>query len=194
MLYRYSNTQTWRYRDILYTNILYTWQSLYATKFIQTLFIRNKIYTGQSLYSNNICTQQNLYGNKIYTNIIYTVTKFIRNKIYTNHYLYRNKIDTWLSLGFFVTIFIHFIENHWRLYTSPPANGYSPCIPQIMSPPPLSIYISTCTWILTMYMLWPITYPKECIHVIINKHWHTVYDLIAWIIYFNTLQWSLNLI
>ncbi len=29
-----------RYRDILYTNIIYTLQSLYITKFIQTLFIR----------------------------------------------------------------------------------------------------------------------------------------------------------
>ncbi len=66
---------------ICYTNILYTWQSLYVTKFLQTLFIRNKIYTGQSLYGNKIYTQQNLYGNKIYTNIIYTVTKFICNKI-----------------------------------------------------------------------------------------------------------------
>jgi hypothetical protein len=72
-----------RYRDILYTNILYTLQSLYVTKFIQTLFIRNKIYTGQSLYSNKIYTLQNLYRNKIYTNTIYTVTKFICNKIYT---------------------------------------------------------------------------------------------------------------
>jgi len=45
-----------RYRDILYTNILYTLQSLYVRKFIQTLFIRNKIYTGQSLYSNKIYT------------------------------------------------------------------------------------------------------------------------------------------
>ena len=44
------------YRDILYTNILYTLQSLYVTKFIQTLFIRNKIYTGQSLYGNKIYT------------------------------------------------------------------------------------------------------------------------------------------
>ncbi len=64
---------TWGYRDILYTNILYTLQSLYVTKFIQTFFIHNKIYTGQSLYSN-----------KIYTNINYTVTKFICYKIYTN--------------------------------------------------------------------------------------------------------------
>ncbi len=44
------------YRDILYTNILYTEQSLYVTKFIQTLFIRNKIYTGQSLYGNKMYT------------------------------------------------------------------------------------------------------------------------------------------
>jgi hypothetical protein len=29
---------------------------LYVTKFIQTLFIRNKIYTGQSLYSIKIYT------------------------------------------------------------------------------------------------------------------------------------------
>jgi hypothetical protein len=44
------------YRDILYTKIIYTLQSLYVTKFIQTLFIRNKIYTGQSLYGNKIDT------------------------------------------------------------------------------------------------------------------------------------------
>ncbi len=48
--------QLYRYRDILFTNILYTWQSLYVTKFIQTLLIRNKIYTGQSLYGNKIYT------------------------------------------------------------------------------------------------------------------------------------------
>ncbi len=56
---RYDNPTPTRflwYRDILYTNILYTWQSLYVTKFIQTLFIRNKIYTGQSLYGNKIYT------------------------------------------------------------------------------------------------------------------------------------------
>jgi hypothetical protein len=44
------------YRDILYTKIIYTLQSLYVTKFIQTLFIRKKIYTGQSLYGNKIDT------------------------------------------------------------------------------------------------------------------------------------------
>ncbi len=30
------------------------WQILYETKFIQTLFIRDKIYTGQSLYGKKI--------------------------------------------------------------------------------------------------------------------------------------------
>ncbi len=38
-----------RYRDILYTNILYTWQSLYVTKFIQTLFVQK-----QNCYTNTI--------------------------------------------------------------------------------------------------------------------------------------------
>jgi hypothetical protein len=57
-----------RYRDILFTNTIYTLQSLYVTKFIQTLFICKKLYTGQSLYSNK----------KFIHNKIYTVTKFIQ--------------------------------------------------------------------------------------------------------------------
>ena len=50
------------YRDILYTNIFYTWQSLYVTKFIQ-----DKVYTGQSLYGDKVYTGQSLYGDKVYT-------------------------------------------------------------------------------------------------------------------------------
>jgi hypothetical protein len=86
---------------------------------------------------------ESLYGNKIYTNIIYTVTKFIRNKIYTNIIFTETKlIHDYHWRFFFVTIFIHSskIIEDCIVYTSPPANGYSPCIPQIMSPPPLSAY------------------------------------------------------
>ncbi len=85
-----SGTNCIGYRDILYINIIYTLQSLYVTKFIQTLFIRYKIYT------NIFCTETKL--------------------IHDYHWV------------FFVTMFIHsskIIED----YTSPPANGYSPCIP-----------------------------------------------------------------
>ncbi len=108
--------------------------------------MRDKVY---SLYRNKIYTYQNLYGNKIFTNIIYTVTKFIRKKIYTNIIYTETKLihDKIIIGGFLLPSKI--IED----CTSPPANGYSPCIPQIMSPPPLSLYISTCTWIPTMYML-----------------------------------------
>jgi hypothetical protein len=57
--------QTFFIRDKVYTNFLYTGQNLYGTK-----FIRDKVYTGQSLY-----------GDKIYTG-----TKFIRGQS-----LYRTK-------------------------------------------------------------------------------------------------------
>jgi len=72
-----------RYRDILYTNILYTWQSLYkhslyVTKFIRTFFIRDSVYTGQSLYGTKFIQGQSLYEDKVYTG-----TKFIRDKVYT---------------------------------------------------------------------------------------------------------------
>jgi hypothetical protein len=84
-----SGTNCIGYREILYTNIIYTLQSLYVTKFIQTLFIRNKIYT----------------------NIFCTKTKLIHD----------------YHWGFLLQCsFIHLKS------ASPPANGYSPCIPKIM--------------------------------------------------------------
>ncbi len=124
------------------------------------------------------------YRDILYTNIIYTVTKFIRNKIYTNIIYTETKL-------------IH--DYHWGFF----------CLPfSIIHLKSLKIvYVSTCKWIFTMYTpdicllhlspyTYPpvhgyppcicsyLTYPKECIHVIINKHWHTVYDLIVWITYF----------
>ncbi len=44
-----------------------SYQSLYVIK-----FIRNKVYTEQSLYGTKVYTGQSLYG-----------TKFIQNKVYT---------------------------------------------------------------------------------------------------------------
>ncbi len=70
-----------------YTNILYTWQSLYELSLYRTDFIRDKVYTGQILYGDKIYTRtkfirgQSLYG-----------TKFIRwqslyeEKVYTNFF------------------------------------------------------------------------------------------------------------
>ncbi len=64
-----------------------------VTFFIQTFFIRDKVYTEQNLY------QHYLYVTKFIRDKVYTVTKFIHNKIYTvtnlyKHYLYGNKIYT----------------------------------------------------------------------------------------------------
>ncbi len=78
------------YRDILYTNILYTWQSLYELSLYGTEFIRDKVYTWQSLYRDKVYTRtkfirgqslygtkfiqwQSLYGDKVYTNFFHTV-------------------------------------------------------------------------------------------------------------------------
>ena len=41
--------------------------SLYVTKFIRTFFIRDRVYTGQSLYRTNFIRGQNLYEDKVYT-------------------------------------------------------------------------------------------------------------------------------
>ncbi len=66
--------QTFFIRDKVYTNFLYTGQNLYGTK-----FIRDKVYTGtkfirgQSLYEDKLYTGQSLYGDKVYTG-----TKFIQ--------------------------------------------------------------------------------------------------------------------
>ncbi len=80
------------YRDILYTNILYTWQSLYELSLYRTDFIGDKVYTGQILYGDKIYTRtkfirgqslygtkfirwQSLYEDKVYTNFFNTVLK-----------------------------------------------------------------------------------------------------------------------
>jgi hypothetical protein len=55
--------QTFFIRYKVYTNFLYTGQSLYGTKFIQ-----DKVYTGTKFIRG-----QSLYGDKVYTG-----TKFIR--------------------------------------------------------------------------------------------------------------------
>jgi hypothetical protein len=66
--------QTFFIRDKVYTNFLYTGQSLYGTK-----FIRDKVYTGtkfirgQSLYGDKVYTGRSSYGDKVYT-----WTKFIQ--------------------------------------------------------------------------------------------------------------------
>jgi hypothetical protein len=48
-----------------------------VTFFIQTFFIRDKVYTKQNLYKHY------LYVTKFIRDKVYTVTKFIHNKIYT---------------------------------------------------------------------------------------------------------------
>jgi hypothetical protein len=52
--------------------------SLYVTKFIRTFFIRDRVYTGQSLYRTKFIQGQSLYEDKVYTG-----TKFIRDKVHT---------------------------------------------------------------------------------------------------------------
>ncbi len=81
-----------RYRDILYTNILYTWQSLYELSLYGTEFIRDKVYTGQSLYGDKVYTETKFIRDKVYTgqslcgDKVYTRTKFIQTflKLYLN--------------------------------------------------------------------------------------------------------------
>ena len=48
------------------------------TKFIRTFFIRDRVYTGQSLYETKFIQGQSLYEDKVYMG-----TKFIRDKVYT---------------------------------------------------------------------------------------------------------------
>ena len=70
--------QTFFIRDKVYTNFLYTGQNLYGTK-----FIRDKVYTGtkfirgQSLYEDKVYTGQSLYGDKVYTGTKFIQTFFI---------------------------------------------------------------------------------------------------------------------
>jgi hypothetical protein len=71
--------QTFFIHNKVYTNFLYTGQSLYMTK-----FIRDKVYTGtkfirgHSLYGDKVYTEQSLYGDKVYTR-----TKFIQTFCHT---------------------------------------------------------------------------------------------------------------
>jgi hypothetical protein len=70
--------QTFFIRDKVYTNFLYTGQNLYGTK-----FIRDKVYTGtkfirgQSLYEDKVYTGQSLYSDKVYTGTKFIQTFFI---------------------------------------------------------------------------------------------------------------------
>jgi hypothetical protein len=74
--------QTFFIHNKVYTNFLYTGQSLYRTK-----FIRDKVYTGtkfirgQSLYGDKVYTGQSLFGDKVYKR-----TKFVQTflKLYLN--------------------------------------------------------------------------------------------------------------
>ncbi len=65
-----------------------------VTFFIQTLFIRDKVYT------NFLYTGQSLYGTKFTQDKVYTGTKFIRgqslygDKVYTGQSSYRDKVST----------------------------------------------------------------------------------------------------
>jgi hypothetical protein len=63
--------QTFFIRDKVYTNFLYTGQSLYGTKFIQ----------GQSLYEDKVYT-----GTKFIRDKVHTVTKFIRGQSLYNFF------------------------------------------------------------------------------------------------------------
>ena len=65
------------------------WQSLYELSLYGTEFIRDKVYTGQSLYRDKVYTGQSLYRDKVYTR-----TKFIRGKVYTGQSSYSDKVYT----------------------------------------------------------------------------------------------------
>ncbi len=58
------------------------------TFFIQTFFIRDKVYTnflykGQSLYGTNFIQDKVYTGTKFIRGQVYTETKFIRDKVHT---------------------------------------------------------------------------------------------------------------
>jgi hypothetical protein len=77
--------QTFFIRDKVYTNFLYTGQILYGTKFIQ-----DKGYTGanfirgQSLYGDKVYTGQSSYSNKVYTGTKFIQTFFTLYSVYLN--------------------------------------------------------------------------------------------------------------
>ncbi len=66
--------QTFFIRYKVYTNFLYTGQSLNGTKFIQDkVYTGTKFIRGQSLYGDKVYTGQSSYDDKVYTG-----TKFIQ--------------------------------------------------------------------------------------------------------------------
>ncbi len=70
--------QTFFIRNKVYTNFLYTGQILYGTKFIQDEFYtRTKFIQGQSLYGDKVYTGQSLYGDKVYSRTKFIQTFFI---------------------------------------------------------------------------------------------------------------------
>jgi hypothetical protein len=74
--------QTFFIRDKVYTNFLYTGQSLYGTKFIQDkVYTGTKFIRGQSLYGDKVYTGQSSYSDKVYTR-----TKFIQLFSYCTGY------------------------------------------------------------------------------------------------------------
>jgi hypothetical protein len=70
--------QTFFIRDKVYTNFLYTGQSLYGTKFIQDkVYTGTKFLRGQSLYGDKVYTGQSSYSDKVYTGTKFIQTFFI---------------------------------------------------------------------------------------------------------------------
>jgi hypothetical protein len=70
--------QTFFIRDKVYTNFLYTGQSLYGTKFIQDkVYTGTKFIRGQSLYGDKVYTGQSSYSDKVYTGTKFIQTFFI---------------------------------------------------------------------------------------------------------------------
>jgi hypothetical protein len=70
--------QTFFIRKKVYMNFLYTGQSLYGTKFIQDkVYTGTKFIRGQSLYGDKVYTGQSLYGDKVYTRTKFIQTFFI---------------------------------------------------------------------------------------------------------------------
>ena len=70
--------QTFFIRDKVYTNFLYTGQILYGKKFTQDKFYTGtKFIRGQSLYGDKVYTGQSLYGDKVYTGTKFIQTFFI---------------------------------------------------------------------------------------------------------------------
>jgi hypothetical protein len=70
--------QTFFIRDKVYMNFLYTGQILYGTKFIRDKFYTGtKFIRGQSLYGDKVYTGQSLYCDKVCTRTKFIQTFFI---------------------------------------------------------------------------------------------------------------------